>query len=428
MNHIEWLHQELRDLEREGFLQREQVEKLRARYPVPESVDWGRLVFIGIGAILLGLGVILFFAYNWENLDRFVKLAIVIGSVLATHLGAIFFRRERPQLAEGLHLFGTMLFGAGVWLVAQIYHINDHYPNGFMIWALGALFLAWALPSAVQGMVVCILTVLWTGSEAIGFGNHLLWAPLLIAGVFPVMKKFSSRVLGDLIPISLLLVFWSGSFVPYGIAYSAMLLLSGGLIGLGILLEHWGRMRESGRSFWVWSQFAFLLTAFILSFAGHDHSSDAQLAQAEQLRSHSYFIAGAIGFLMMWGLVLYFAIRDRKTREIRPDLWVVLPVGLFYLLQSLGWTQLRGWESAVLYNLAILAQSVLLIRLGCREVRFSAVFQGCIVFGLLVAVRYTDLFGSLLVRSLVFLLAGAGFFITGSVYSSRKKAVSEVTK
>ena len=40
-----------------------------------------------------------------------------------------------------------MLFGAGIWLVAQVYHIEEHFPDGFLIWGIGALALAWAMPS-----------------------------------------------------------------------------------------------------------------------------------------------------------------------------------------------------------------------------------------------------------------------------------------
>ncbi len=39
-----------------------------------------------------------------------------------------------------------MFYGAGIWLVAQIYNIDEHYPNGFLFWALGALAMAWAMP------------------------------------------------------------------------------------------------------------------------------------------------------------------------------------------------------------------------------------------------------------------------------------------
>ena len=42
-------------------------------------------------------------------------------------------------------MLGTLFFGAGIWLVAQIYHIDEHFPNGFLIWGLGALALAWRI-------------------------------------------------------------------------------------------------------------------------------------------------------------------------------------------------------------------------------------------------------------------------------------------
>ena len=48
---------------------------------------------------------------------------------------------------------GTMFFGAGIWLIAQVYHIDEHYPNGFLLWGLGALAMAWALRSIPQAIV-----------------------------------------------------------------------------------------------------------------------------------------------------------------------------------------------------------------------------------------------------------------------------------
>ena len=45
---------------------------------------------------------------------------------------------------KSLHLAGTILFGAGIWLVAQIYHIDEHYPNAFFFWGFGAMTMAWA--------------------------------------------------------------------------------------------------------------------------------------------------------------------------------------------------------------------------------------------------------------------------------------------
>ena len=54
-----------------------------------------------------------------------------------------------------------MFYGAGIWLVAQVYHIDEHYPNGFLFWALGALVLAWALESIPQALLATVLFTIW---------------------------------------------------------------------------------------------------------------------------------------------------------------------------------------------------------------------------------------------------------------------------
>ena len=76
-----------------------------------------------------------------------------------------------------------MLFGAGIWLVAQIYHIDEHYPNGILIWSLGALALAWSLPSLAQGFLAVLLVSLWAGVEIFDFRWTADWAPVLVTSL-----------------------------------------------------------------------------------------------------------------------------------------------------------------------------------------------------------------------------------------------------
>ena len=79
-------------------------------------------------------------------------LAISAGGILAG-------QREgwRRQLSEALCVLGTMAFGAGIWLVAQVYNIDEQFPAGFLIWGLGALAMAWAIQSVPQAIIATIL-------------------------------------------------------------------------------------------------------------------------------------------------------------------------------------------------------------------------------------------------------------------------------
>ena len=73
----------------------------------------------------LGLGVILLFAYNWQDMHKFAKLGVIFGALLLAHGGGLWLRQQRcpDGVVEAAHLLGSMLFGADIFLIAQIYHI-----------------------------------------------------------------------------------------------------------------------------------------------------------------------------------------------------------------------------------------------------------------------------------------------------------------
>ena len=170
--HHQWLKQEVAQWQAEGLVDSALAQRILGRYPETAERGWGRIVFSAIGAVLVGLGVILFFAYNWHVIPKPAKLALVFGALAAAHGTAMTLARSaQPNrgLIEGLHALGTMLFGAGIWLVAQIYHIDELYPNAFLVWSLGALALAWAMPSRVQAPLALFLIVFCESVESLQF-------------------------------------------------------------------------------------------------------------------------------------------------------------------------------------------------------------------------------------------------------------------
>ena len=41
-------------------------------------------------------------------------------------------------LAMVLHTVGTVCLGAGIFLAFQIFHLEEHWPTGVLLWAIGA--------------------------------------------------------------------------------------------------------------------------------------------------------------------------------------------------------------------------------------------------------------------------------------------------
>jgi len=151
---IKWLLAEIDRWVDQGVIEPAQAAALEKPIPAPvEAVAWSRIIFLLPGAALFGLGVVFCSPTTGSSCSKFANWAYLAALIGAHGAGGWLGRSAgRYRTAgEGFHLLGTMLFGAGIWLVAQIYHIEEHYPQRVPDMGLGALALAWALPSMAQG-------------------------------------------------------------------------------------------------------------------------------------------------------------------------------------------------------------------------------------------------------------------------------------
>ncbi len=408
----------------EGIVSAEQADRLRERYAAPaETVPWGLLVFATAGAIVIGLGVILLFAYNWGEIPKLGKLALVFLALIAAHTAGIrLLAREgwQPKLGEALAALGTMFYGAGIWLVAQIYNIDEHYPNGFLFWALGALAMAWAIRSTASGLLAVVLLAIWGCCESLDFRDPEFWSVLLVAGgLLPLAWQQRSALLlaTALAAIQLLIAVNVGFWGAPAHAFTASL-------ALGVLLVAAARLTEAGRPDFaggagVMAFFgfgAFLVCAYLLSF--HD-AADNLLDWARPNGTRptmasafgwSLFAAGLAG----WAWLARRRLLLRKV-EIRREEWL-LPIALVYCfgLAAMG---ARGWELFVSwsFNLMLLGFAIMWMWRGCQESRLRPTVVGSLLLGAVVLARYFDLFQSLASRGVAFIVLGV-IFVAEAMY------------
>jgi len=126
-----------------GQLNMQQVARLEALQPLqPSRAAWlaaGTRFCTLAGALLLAVAVVFFFAYNWDGMHRFAKLALAAGALVACVVAALV---SRPAgLAWQAALFGAALCtGALLALIGQIYQ------TGADIWELFAAWTVLMLP------------------------------------------------------------------------------------------------------------------------------------------------------------------------------------------------------------------------------------------------------------------------------------------
>jgi uncharacterized membrane protein len=101
-------------------------------------------VVLGIvGGLLIAAAFLAFVAAHWMEFARVVRVAILFsGAVVAFGVGGWFARDGRSVLADLSAGVGSIVFGAGIAQVGQMYHLGDDFAGGMLLWAVGALAAA----------------------------------------------------------------------------------------------------------------------------------------------------------------------------------------------------------------------------------------------------------------------------------------------
>jgi uncharacterized membrane protein len=173
-----------------GVLEPATAERIRAwersqqgmPAPPPRGQRWPVRLALGLGGLLLCAGILLFVAAHWDRLGPASRFSLVLGTVAGFHLLGAGATRW-PAVSATLHACGTVALGGGIFLSGQIFNLQEHWPSGLLLWALGA-WLAWLLlRDWPQAMLVAVLTPAWLAGEWMLMTERHHGEPVLAAGL-----------------------------------------------------------------------------------------------------------------------------------------------------------------------------------------------------------------------------------------------------
>lgn len=428
-----WLDRELPQWIEQGLVNSEQADRL-SRYYQDLPGRNTRSIFSVIGAILFGLGIILFFAYNWADMHRYIKLLVIFGTMVATHAGALWFDatpRRQHAASEGLAMLGTLLFGGAIFLISQIYHIDEHYPNAFWLWGLAALAMAWVRQSESQCLAAIVLLFTWGAMETFSFHMPFHSSPwwLLLGTASLAWRLQSARLL--FLSVCAFYLLWMFSLfgeVEETTGY-VLFAVSVVLVQLGFLSERLGKNPQwpARTALAVPGFLAYMGIVFALTFAhfidGHQQLHLFDTATQSRFFWGSLVVSMALPLLSLLPLP---GIRPLPETDLIHTLLMLVTVILAFLIGP-GWLDLSYGVLSGIMNLVFIGHCFLFIWHGSQRQCGWEVTAGCLLFAHLVFARYSDLFDSLLSRSLVFLVLGASLFVVGNFYSRHRKTGSSMT-
>lgn len=167
MSTSEQIERQLHRWTEAGLLDSASAARIRTFESANESsgARWPVVFAIAFGAIMVGAGVLLFIAAHWEDLSPVERFLLVLAMIAAFHLTAGALMPRMRSLGLALHAVGTISLGAGIFLAGQIFNLQEHWPGGILLWAVGSI-LAWlVLRDWLQATLAALLIPAWIASE-----------------------------------------------------------------------------------------------------------------------------------------------------------------------------------------------------------------------------------------------------------------------
>jgi len=214
------VRRDILDWSERGYIAPNDVQTaLRVGGALPEAADWRGFVeqlLLWLGMALVASGVGFFVAYNWQDLGRFEKLALVQGLVVAALAVVGWKGLDRP--AGRAALFGAaLLVGALLALVGQIYQTGADTFELFAAWGLAVLPWAlvarfaplWVLWLLIANLAIVLYYTTFGGLLGVLFGPErllwvlfafntaalVLWESLAAAGIRWLSGRWAPRLL-----------------------------------------------------------------------------------------------------------------------------------------------------------------------------------------------------------------------------------------
>ncbi|WP_372808917.1 DUF2157 domain-containing protein [Pontiella sp.] len=431
---LQWLEKELPILEREGILAADAVRGIRSYYRenTGGGLHWATLAFAVLGSLLIGAGIILLFAHNWDELDRPTRAVlsfcpVAIGAILSV-LAVV--RHGGVARRESAGIFHSLAVGSSIALIGQTYHIPGNVPGFLLSWSLLILPLAFLLGSTGAFLIYLGLICGWSGVAQDHYGQAaafwLLLAPALVK-VWAMVRVDRNApdtllsVYGILFTLAISTGIVFERTVPglWIVAYSA-LLSAAALLGLNLYRDREG-WSNPPKTFGI---IGIALLAYLFTWSDMWRDIGWQWTRnGWHYRTWGTWADATIALALLAGWIAA-AIQSFRRNSIETIALAAFPAiaTLCFFIGAASGDQSNG-INAVIFNAFLLFYGVLYIVLGCRNTKLRQLNGGMAILSLLLVTRFFDDDFGFLARGIVFIALGACFLTVNLIMARRKKTL-----
>jgi uncharacterized membrane protein len=377
---------------KDGTITQAQAKKMLAdssRFNKEERSNKLIIAISTIGAILLGIGTILFIASNWRGIPDFGKVLLLLISTFGAYYVGYFFKYQKqnlPKVGASLLFLGALLFGATIILITQIYHLNANTHILVLIWLLGILPLVYALKNKPIAGLASLLFFLWLG---------LFFSP-----------ENNWWFFGLLGPITFVL-FILGSIALFAIG------------GLHYFREDF---TDIARIYRISALKVLMVVLFLLTFSWFSQASSYFLRMYQNIPPQ--LTIGIITFAIIaiiLTIINWFFNKSEKISKFEGpmSLGMIALALIFYYYPS------DTSIYVLVFNLVLASMIGTLIYLGYQREDMKLVNMGTFWLSAFIFVRYFDWFWDLMPRSLFFIVGGLILVLGGIALEKKRRQLKQ---
>jgi uncharacterized membrane protein len=418
---------DLDDMTQKGVINEETAEKIQEYYlgKQPQAQQQLVVIFGILGAVLIGLGLILIVAHNWDMMSRSLKticsvLPMIAGQSLSIY--ALLKKKESMVWRESSTAFLFFAVGACISLVGQLYNFPGTQASYMICWLLLVSPLMYVMQSSIGSVLFIVgtgyygLVVNFDFTESVrdNLPDYWYWLLLLIAIPYYFLLSKSSQQ-GSfaifhhwLIPISIVLMLghltagktdnWILNFPLYA-----------GCFALFYQLGQSNFVKTSNGYQFIAS--VGLITLLVIgTFYGF----------WKLIEKNSNFSVLNPGFILsaLFMFISLIAIGLKKERSAFNDLFNYLHliyVSIFVLSMFTD-----AIFTSILCNIFLAITGIATVREGAKNQNIGTLNFGLLILSVIIICRYFDLNISFVIRGFLFLLIGTGFFLANYLLLRKK--------
>lgn len=226
-----------------------EVVHLEDYYDIEEKQSRNSVhTLLWVGSLLVGVGFSSFIASNWSALSSITKYFMIFFGIMFFYFAGWKTEKTLPKTAKSLFYIGGFLFGSGIFLIGQTFHLGGDVHTAFLFWAIGIIPLAYYLKDKVVLSFSIILLFLYS-MEIYVQGNY----PLILLAAIPLIYLINHYIMDRskvifLMNTALLIHFLHAQLWYFGVnqfILITMMFLLGILISLLPLKEYVESMKIS---------------------------------------------------------------------------------------------------------------------------------------------------------------------------------------